>query len=331
MSAEQLPGRDHVHPTILVGDDDADFCYLLRLMLSSAGYSVLTAHDGHTLVSLAQEHMPDLVLVDLVMPRLDGYEALRQLRNDTRTAHIPMIVVTARGAPADLVSGFESGADDYVTKPVISDELIARIKGHLRRAARRPVHSPLTGLPGNGLLTEEIRYRQRRLMAFALLHLDLTAFKAFNDTYGFARGDQAIKALADALRGALSDQNDPGAFLGHIGGDDFAFVCAPEHAEGLCRSAIARFDALAPSLYDDADRSRGYLETIDRDGELRRFPPMALVIGGAINTPDRFAGPEDLSRCVAEMKQLAKQRLASVYLISRGDHVLPLEGPTPTV
>ncbi|NTU78708.1 MAG: response regulator [Chloroflexales bacterium] len=326
--ANQQRGPGHAHPTILVGDDDANFCRLLTLLLSGAGYSVLTAHDGHALVSLAQEHMPDLLLVDLVMPRLDGYEALRQLRNDTRTAHIPMIVVTNRGAPADLVSGFESGADDYVTKPVIGDELIARIKGHLRRAARRPVHSPLTGLPGNSLLTEEIRYRQRRAHPFALLHLDLSAFKAFNDTYGFARGDQAIRALAEVLRAALSAHHEQGAFLGHIGGDDFAFVCAPERAEALCRSAIAHFDAIAPSLYDEADRALGYLEAIDRDGELRRFPLMALAVGGAFHIPGRFADPEALGRCVAAMKQQAKQHPASAYVISPSDDLPPLEGPS---
>lgn len=329
--AEHQRGMSHAHPTILVGDDDADFCRLLTMLLIGAGYNVLTANDGHTLVRLAQEHMPDLMLVDLMMPHLDGYEALRQLRNDTRTAHIPMIVVTARVAPADLVSGFESGADDYVVKPVIGDELLARIKGHLRRAARRPVHSPLTGLPGNSLLTEEIRYRQRRASTFALLHFDLTDFKAFNDIYGFARGDHAIRTLADALRVTISEPAEQGVFLGHIGGDDFALICAPERAEALCRVAIAHFDALAPALYDEADRALGYIETIDRDGELRRFELMALAIGGAIHTPRRFNDLEDLGRCVAEMKQQAKQRHMSTYLISLGDDLPPLDGSPRTV
>ena len=149
-------------PTILVGDDDEGFCQLLSLLLGGAGYSVLVANDGHAVVSMAQERRPDLVLIDLVMPMLDGYEALRQLRNDTRTAHLPLILISARGAPADLVSGFESGADDVVTKPVKGDELLARIGGHLRRAARSRLRNPLTGLPGNQLLVEEVRYRQRR-------------------------------------------------------------------------------------------------------------------------------------------------------------------------
>lgn len=315
--------------TILIGDDDPSFCRLLTLLLGAVGYHVLVAHDGHSLVSLAQEQLPDLLLIDLVMPQLDGYEALRQLRNDTRTAHLPMILLTARGAPADLVSGFESGADDYITKPVVGDELIARIGGHLRRAARRPVHSPLTGLPGNQLLLEEIRYRQRRDASFALLHFDLTAFKAFNDTYGFARGDRAIHALAECLRAAVAASDDRAAFLGHIGGDDFAVVCAPAAAAPLCTDAIARFDAMAPSLYDEADRARGYLQSLDREGVLRRFPLMALVIGGAAHAPGRFAGPDDLGRTVAEMRLRAKGHGASAYLIDVADDHPPLAGPAP--
>ena len=324
---EYQRGLIYTLPTILVGDDDTNFCRLLTMLLTNAGYRVLTAHDGHALVRLAQEEMPDLLLVDLMMPQLDGYEALRQLRNDTRTAHIPMIVVTARLAPADLVSGFESGADDYVTKPVISDEFIARLKGHLRRAARRPVHSPLTGLPGNALLTEEIRYRQRHALSFALLHLDLSAFKAFNDCYGFARGDRAIHTLAEVLRATVSDPAEQGTFLGHIGGDDFALICPPERAEALCRSVITRFEALVPMLYDEADRTLGYLEALDRDGTPRRFDLMALAIGGAFHTSMRFATPEEIGRCVAEMKHHAKQYAHSVYLISPGDAIPWLEGP----
>ncbi len=313
--------------TILIGDDDRDFCHLLTLMLGDAGYSVLVANDGHTLVRLAQEQKPDLLLIDLVMPLLDGYEALRQLRNDTRTAHLPMLVLSARVAPADLVNGFESGADDYITKPVIGAELLARIGGHLRRAARRPVRSPLTGLPGNQLLLEEIRFRLRRGAPFALLHLDLTAFKAFNDCYGFARGDRAIHALATSLREAVAVAGDPRALLGHIGGDDFAAVCAPQAAEPLCRAAIARFAAVVPSLYDEEDLARGHLEALARDGVLRRYGLLTLNIGGVVADHGHYRDPDALGRRAAELRQLAKQLGASAYMLEVAPGTAPLQGP----
>ncbi|RRR75748.1 MAG: response regulator [Candidatus Viridilinea halotolerans] len=318
------PASD-VAPRILVADDDAGFCRLISLLLHQAGYHVIVVNDGHDLIHTAQDQRPDLLLIDLVMPNLDGYEALRQLRNDSRTSHLPIIILSARTAASDLVHGFETGADDYITKPVMGDELVARIRGQLRRANRRPVHSPLTGLPGNALLLEEIRYRIQRNQSFALLHLDLTNFKAFNDTYGFARGDRAIHLLADLLRKFVVIEDR--AFLGHIGGDDFALLCASERASDLSYLIINQFIASVPNLYDEADRMRGYIEGLDRDGVLRRFTLMDLVIGGAIQTPGRFSAPEAISQCVAVMKQFAKQQLTSAFVISLADDVPPLSGP----
>jgi DNA-binding response OmpR family regulator len=316
--------------TILLGDDDPAFCQVMELLLAAAGFDVLTAPDGHSLVRLAQEHLPDLVLIDLMMPQLDGYEALRQLRNDTRTAHLPLIVLSARGAAADLVSGFESGADDFVIKPPTGDELLARIRGYLRRAARVPVHSPLTGLAGNTLLLEEIRYRLSRARPFALLHFDLSGFKVFNDCYGFARGDHAILAVAELLRALAEQVGSPESFVGHIGGDDFALISPQEQAEPLAREAVARFAATIPSLYDPADLARGYLMGLDRDGEPRSFPLMGLVVGGVCCTPGRFEAPDDVGRAAAAMRQRAKERGPSGYMIDRGDAALPgLGRPSP--
>ncbi|MCX7791749.1 MAG: response regulator [Chloroflexaceae bacterium] len=304
--------------TILIGDDDRQFCQLMTVLLVEAGFAVLVAHDGHTLVRLAQDRLPDLILIDLVMPHLDGYEALRQLRNDTRTAHLPMIIVSVRAAPRDLVKGFESGADDFVTKPVIGTELVARIRGHLRRAARQPVHSPLTGLPGNTLLLGEIRQHLRQRVAFTLLHADLGNFKAFNDFYGFSRGDTAIRELAGVLR-EVTHREAGVTFLGHIGGDDFAILCSPEQTRAMCRDIIARFESLVPKLYEGEELARGYLEARDRDGAWRRFPLMGLAIGGGVHHAGRVHDAEDLSRQAASMKLVAKRYRRSAYAVDPAD------------
>ncbi|NJM08325.1 response regulator [Candidatus Gracilibacteria bacterium] len=301
--------------TILIADDDPAIRHLLSLMLSSSGYDVLVAENGYQLIQLAQDEMPDLLLVDLMMPHLDGYEAIRQLRNDTRTAHIPMIILTAKSTPNDVVTGFESGADDFISKPFNSAELLARIKGHLRRAAQRPVHNPLTGLAGNILLTEEIRYRIRRDEPFALLYVDLNNFKAFNDTYGFARGDQVLRLVADVLLDAVTALRGERDFIGHIGGDDFAILTTPDRVDLLCGTIIDRFDTRVRQLYDAADLARGYLSGIDRHGVARRFPITSIAIGGVTNRTRSFEAAEEISRIAAEMKQFAKNFPGSAYAI----------------
>lgn len=121
---------------ILIADDEPAVRQLLELVLRSQGYDVFVTQNGDQLVRTAQEWIPDLVIVDLMMPQMDGYEAIRQLRNDTRTAHVPMLILTARSTAEDVVTGFDTGADDYVTKPFNIPELLARIRAHLRRAAQ---------------------------------------------------------------------------------------------------------------------------------------------------------------------------------------------------
>src|ERR671928_812492 len=207
---------------ILIADDEPTVRQLLELVLTGQGYEVSLATNGAQLVRMAQERVPDLVLVDLMMPFMDGYEAIRQLRNDTRTAHVPMLILTAKSTPDDVVTGFETGADDYITKPFNIPELLARIKGHLRRAAQRPVRNPLTDLAGNVLLTEELKYRLRQPEPFAYLYADLDNFKAFNDTYGPARGDRVITLMADVLTEAVAQYGSGGDFFRQFGGGDFA-------------------------------------------------------------------------------------------------------------
>jgi DNA-binding response OmpR family regulator len=300
---------------ILVADDEPTVCQLLELVLTTEGYEVLTAANGDELVRTAQEQKPDLLLVDVMMPQLDGYEAIRQLRNDTRTAHLPMIILTARANPSDLVTGFETGADDYITKPFHLPELLARIKGHLRRAEQRPVHNPLTGLPGNVLLTEELKYRIRRDEPFALLHVDLDNFKAFNDTYGFSRGDRAIKLVAEVLADAVAQKGNSNDFIGHIGGDDFALITTPDVLDALCQGVIAAFDRGVRQLYDPDDLARGFLRSTDRQGVPRKFPIMTLTIGAVTNVHRHFDDYEAVSRVAAEMKGFAKTRAGSNYVV----------------
>lgn len=300
---------------ILIADDEPAVRQLLELVLRSQGYEVFVTQNGDQLVRTAQEWIPDLVIVDLMMPQMDGYEAIRQLRNDTRTAHVPMLILTARSTAEDVVTGFDTGADDYVTKPFNIPELLARIRAHLRRAAQTPVHNPLTGLAGNVLLTEELKYRLRNDAAFALLYVDLDNFKAFNDTYGPARGDRLIKLVAEVLVEVVQQHGASSDFIGHIGGDDFAVLTTPDRLDAICQGVIALFDRRVRDLYDPEDLARGYLRGIDRQGVPRNFPITTISIGVVTNRRRRFADYDEVSRIAAEMKQYAKQLPGSTYAV----------------
>jgi diguanylate cyclase (GGDEF)-like protein len=298
---------------ILVADDDPALCLLLRETLLDAGYDVLVASDGDQLVRMAQDHPPDLLLIDLMMPLMDGFEAIRQLRNDTRTSHLPMIILTARSASSEVVVGFDTGADDYIVKPYDIDVLLARIRSHLRRANKLPVRNPLTGLPGNVLLMAELERQLSQNMPFALIYIDLDNFKAFNDAYGFARGDRAIHMLASVLS-EVAPRED---FLGHIGGDDFALIHYGDRPEELCQRIIAAFDARVRELYDEVDLQRGYLRGVDRHGVPRQFGLLSLSISVVSSERDRFHNVDEISKVAAEVKAAAKSISGSSYVFDR--------------
>lgn len=300
-------------PRILVADDDPAMCLLLRETLQEAGYEVLIANDGDQLIRMAQDHPPDLLLIDLIMPLVDGFEVIRQLRNDTRTSHLPMIILTARSTSAEVVIGFDSGADDYIVKPYDIDVLLARIRSHLRRAAKLPVRNPLTGLPGNVLLQAELERQIAQQTPFALLYVDLDNFKAFNDAYGFARGDRAIHTLASVLAGTAPRDD----FLGHIGGDDFAIIHYGGFPEALAQQIISTFEERVRALYDPEDLQRGYLQGIDRHGVPRQFGLLSLSISIVTSEGGRFRSVDEISKVAAEVKSAAKSIAGSSYVLDR--------------
>jgi diguanylate cyclase (GGDEF)-like protein len=303
---------------ILVADDDPALCLLLRETLVDAGYEVLVANDGDQLIRLAQDHPADLLLIDLMMPLMDGFEAIRQLRNDTRTSHLPMIILTARSASSEVVVGFDTGADDYIVKPYDIDVLLARIRSHLRRANKLPVRNPLTGLPGNLLLQAELERQIGQNTPFALIYIDLDNFKAFNDAYGFARGDRAIHMLASVLA-EVAPRED---FLGHIGGDDFALVHFGGGPEELCQRIIEAFDSRVRELYDSVDIQRGFLRGVDRHGVPRQFGILSLSISVVSAEDGRFSNVDEISKVAAEVKAAAKSISGSSFVFDRrlSDH-----------
>src|SRR5437870_3864353 len=252
--------------SVLVVDDDPDVARFVEVNLRSAGYQVAVASNGEEALERAVQLRPDLVLLDVMMPKLDGFEVAQRLRRDSRTSSSSIIMLTAKALSSDKVLGLSSGADDYIIKPFDPVELLARVKGTLRRAREMRALSPLTGLPGNIRVQEEIRRRVSEDQPFAVLYADLDYFKAYNDHYGFVRGDRAIQALARLATEVVHDVAGPQGFVGHVGGDDFILIVDPEIGEDLAKNLVEKFDEQVPNLYDTIDRERGGIEVPDRQG-----------------------------------------------------------------
>src|SRR3989344_7154516 len=180
---------------ILIIDDDPDILDVLTLALSEY-YEILAANNGEEGLKLAQSKAPDLVITDYKMPVMDGRQFCQTLKKDILLQHIPVIMLTGKGEVKDKVGGIDAGADDYVVKPFEPEELLARIKMILRRTERSLDANPLTHLPGNVSIMDEIQQRITQSRVFAVCYADLDNFKSYNDKYGFERGDEVIRQTA---------------------------------------------------------------------------------------------------------------------------------------
>jgi diguanylate cyclase (GGDEF)-like protein len=239
------------------------------------------------------------------------------LRADPATAHLAIIMLTAKSLSADKVVGLTAGADDYLIKPFDTLELVARVRSTMRRNAEMRAASPLTNLPGNTRIDEEIAARMSGGTPFAVCYFDLDNFKAFNDAYGFLRGDDAILALARAVQTAVLEAGKPTPFIGHVGGDDFVVVCEIGQSEALCSRALALFDAVSRSLYDSVDADRGHIALTDRQGNLRKFPLVSVSAGIASTERRRYSDHRQIVAVATEMKNVAKATPGSAVAVDR--------------
>jgi diguanylate cyclase (GGDEF)-like protein len=303
--------------TILVVDDDPDIARFVEVNLRSAGYDVAVAGDGEEALERAAELRPDLVLLDVMMPRLDGFEVAQRLRKNPQTANTSIIMLTAKALSADKVTGLQSGADDYIIKPFDPIELLARVKGTLRRAKEMRNLSPLTGLPGNIRIQEEIERQVRETRPFAVLYCDLDNFKTYNDREGFVRGDRLIQATARIIQDAVVEFDPSEGFVGHVGGDDFVAVVNPDVAVQIAERICARFEGTRTDFYGSEDLDRGFIRMEDRKGEMQDVPLVAISVGIATTARRGFAHYGEAVAVATEMKQFAKRDLGSSFAVDR--------------
>jgi len=302
---------------ILVVDDDPNIRELIVETLNGDKYKTVEARDGMEALQMCEVERPDIVVLDVMMPDLDGLEVCLRMRGEALTKHIPIILLTAKGLLEDKIRGMDTGADDYMTKPFDPLELEARISMHLRRSIRDGEASPLTGLPGNRAIEEAIEARIHAGLRFAVCYIDLDEFKAYNDRYGFHAGSGVIKLTTEVILEAVDKYGDPEDFIGHIGGDDFIVVTEMERAPLLSQEVIRLFDARIPEHYEPADRERGAIISTDRQGNVHEFPIMTISIAIAHNTYRNLDHPGKVAQIAAELKKYAKSMEGSNFVFDR--------------
>ena len=301
---------------ILIADDLPDLLQALKETLEREGFIVTAVGDGEAALAAIRAEPPDIAVLDLMMPRKNGFDVCRALRDDPLLENLPVVILSASGSRESKIEGLDLGADDFITKPVDVRELLARIRMILKRTRQGLDANPLTRLPGNLSIESRIDRALAEKRALAVLYVDLNQFKAYNDVYGYDEGDRVLKGLARVL----VDQVRPGGpadFIGHIGGDDFIALSTPDRMEAAADKICASFDAAVPSFYSEEDRTRGMIVTKDRLGVVREFPLLSVAIGICHNRERELKNFAQIAALGAELKKAAKSKTGSAYVVDR--------------
>lgn len=302
---------------VLIIEDDEAIQLLLKDILLDEGYEVFTAKNGVEGIEQLKKDIPDIILLDCEMPKMDGYETIKIIRKNPYWVNIPVIFLTVRSTEQDHIKGIELGAEDYIVKPFNKKILIAKINILLKRKELSLNVNPLTKLPGNIMIQKEVETRLLKDIPFVLLYIDLANFKAYNDYYGFFKGDEVIKHTAEILVSVIDKYDKEKIFIGHIGGDDFVIVTSPEIYKQIAEEIIREFDNSIKDFYNEEDVRRGFITTKNRQGEIQNFPIITISIVGISSQKTKVIHYAEISQKAAELKKYAKKFDKSIFVEER--------------
>ncbi len=288
---------------ILIVEDDFDISNMLRIYFTGQGYDVDVALGGPEALEKTRQGLPHLIVLDIMLPGIDGYEVCRILRTQTRTSHIPIIFLTQKDERSDKLQGLELGADDYITKPFDIEELKLRVQNAIARSERDSLTDPRSGLPSGRLIEDHLRRIIRR-EDWELLDIRVNHFEPFKEVYGFVAGDDVLRFTAMLMGEVVDEIGTPNDFIGHPGGDNFIIILSAE-APGrkIVKRLKERFAEEVLTHYNFMDREQGHIIATDEDGKQGQQPLMTMAVGRVSPSEYQFADIREITELAAEARR----------------------------
>ncbi|MDI1471335.1 MAG: diguanylate cyclase [Thermodesulfovibrio sp.] len=288
---------------------------LISNTLEYNNYEISYYSDFKKALEIICQEIPNLILIDTINAQVSEIFLINNLKYDPIFISMIIIFIVADDFTCD--NWKNNLIDDYIRIGSLVKELKMRVELSFERVERMIATNPLTRLPGNLVIQKEIQSRLDRGEIFALAYADLDNFKPFNDKYGFSRGDEIIKMLGRIIMNIVRTEQPHGNFIGHIGGDDFVYIMKPELIESTTIRIIEIFNNLVRNFYDIEDLKKGYIESVNRQGEKQIFPIMTLSVGITSNKYRKFNHFSEMAEAASEMKSVAKKNQYSKYAIDR--------------
>jgi PleD family two-component response regulator len=287
---------------LLVVEDDIDIGNMLKIYFSGMDFDVDVSVRGSDALEKTRQVLPHLIVLDIMLPDIDGYEVCRNLRTNMRTSHIPVIFLTQKDERSDKLQGLELGADDYITKPFDIEELKLRVQGAIRRAERESLTDPRSGLPAGRLIEDQLR-RIIRQKGWALLDARVNNFEPFKDVYGFVAGDDVLRFTSMLIGEIVDELGTTSDFIGHAGGDNFIIITTEEKANAIKGRLKERFDNEVQTHYNFMDRQQGYVQAPTSDGTTVKVPFMTMSVGIVSPSAHSFADIREITELAAEARR----------------------------
>ena len=268
-------------------------------------------------IDIALKNIPFLIVINEDAIDRDVVDVCRKIRTDEDNQITPIIVVSSNSDRKHRINVLSQSVEYYIKKPVDADYLYYTVKNLNRLLNINRKISPLTGLPGNVQIHAELKKRISRGKEFSVLYLDLDNFKAYNDVYGFLKGDEIIEFTAQTITKCVHDAFPEDSFIGHIGGDDFIAIVPTDEVDRICQSIIAYFDKNVTKFFTEEDLEKGYIEVANRKGIMEQFALTSISIGVVIVEKGRFSNILEIGDVGAQVKHVAKSIMGSSYAIDR--------------
>ena len=271
-------------------------------------------------LEVALRNIPSLIIIDEDTADINIVEFCKSIRSNEDNSITPIIVISSNREKEHAVDVLKTDVQYYIKKPLDEEYFFYTIKNIVGLLTKNRRISPLTGLPGNVQIQAEMKKRLLNKETFAILYFDLDNFKAYNDVYGFANGDEIIKFTARTISKHIHQIQDSDNFIGHIGGDDFVSIIGQTDYDKVCQNIITEFDKYAVDYYNEVDVERGYVEVANRRGIIEQFPLTTISIAVVEVDPDRYKNTLEIGEVSAQVKHMAKTILGSTYVINKRKH-----------
>lgn len=281
------------------------------------GLEIVHFDRGRGAIEVLFNELPDLLIVDHDLPDMPGLDVVNLVKSENVYRQLPVILAIREEKLLEGADWCSAEVDDLIVMPTSPARMKARIYLTITRASRAFDANPLSKLPGNTSIIQRIQEMIDRREDFALAYADLDYFKSFNDKYGFSRGDEVLMMSARVIVNTIRGFSGVRSFVGHVGGDDFVFILPPDKVELACQRIVENFDSIVPHFYDEDDRAKGYIQSTDREGNMRTFPLMAISIAVVFNVDGRLKHYGEASQIAMTLKKKAKENPKSSYVLDK--------------